>query len=646
MRGFFTIFVRELNDRRAVLAAAGVAALIPLLVPLAPGLAWSSASEVRGAMAWIVGLGLAWIFAVFLGAAMVGSDLAQNRLGFYFSRPVSGSAIWFGKLVANWLLVMATEVIVMLPAALVPGSGVYFEFARGEPWWAMVGLLVGVPLFLVVVTHAIGVMWRARSAWFALDAIVFVVLAATLWFRLAPLALEAPLAVMAVVGVVVISLVVALVAAGWAQVALGRTDIQRGHRVLSGVLWGLLALATVVSVGYGTWVTAVDPADLVSVEAIRPAEQGQWIEVVGEAAGRFDFMPHFLFNRETGAHLRISSADWWSDSVVFSLNGKRVAWLDPIGFDHRQLVFADLGDERPVPRETPLTFQRVKRLVLSDRGDRVAVFEKETLSVYDLETGKLLIATRLQYQGAIRMARFISDGVFRVITGAGSRLSGPQPVEIVEIDISSGSVEKTGKVDPDLGGMDDIDPRTWGSRFAYDFQSHRYCMIEGASGKFRMTIRNGRTGVVEKDLGVFPEAGQTVWSGDGRLVRAFVEEGQGWVEVWQVDGLSSKLWPVGPVGPAGRLIPSGESMPGEFSLAVHPDSLEYDPMELRGVSLNIDTGVVREIEGARFPAAGWWMVYYGAPSDGRLWFGEGWTLMEWDPVTGTTEHLLGGKSEV
>ncbi len=642
MSGFFTIASREIIDRRAVLAAAGFAALIPLLVPFAPGLAWSSASDIRGAMAWIVGLGLAWIFAVFLGAAMIGSDLARDRLGFYFSRPVSGGAIWFGKLAVSWLLVMATEVIVMLPAAVLADSGVYFDFVHGEPWWAMVGLLVGVPLFLLVVSHAIGVMWRARSAWFALDAIVLVVLAALLWFRLAPLALEAPLAVVAIAGFLAVFLVVALVAAGWGQVSLGRTDIQRGHRVLSGILWGVMGLVTAASIGYGAWVTAVDPADLVRVKAVRPAEQGPWIEVTGKAVGRFDFMPHFLLNRETGACLRLSSAGWWSDSVVFSLDGKRVAWLDPIGFDQRQLVFADLGNERPARRETPLTFQWVKRLVLSDRGDLVAVFEKETLSIYELETGRLVIATRLDNEGSIRMARFISDDLFRVITGASSRSSGPQPVEIVEIDLESGLVETTGKVDPDLGGMADIDPRTWRFWFAYDFRTHRFCVIEGGSGRFRMTVRNGRTGAVEREFGVLPQEGNTLWAADGRLVRAFVEDGQGWVEVWQGDGLSKIRWPV---GPAGRLILSGESMPGEFSLAVHSGSLEYDPMALRGVSLNIESGVVRQIEGARFPAAGWWMVYYGAPSDGRLWFGEGWTLMEWEPVTGTSKHLLGKKGE-
>ncbi|MCK5378874.1 MAG: hypothetical protein KAJ78_05685 [Acidobacteria bacterium] len=642
MRGFVAIVTREIIDRRAVLIAAGFAALIQIPVPYAPGIAWSSASDVRGAMALFMGLGLAWIISVVLGASMVGGDLAQGRSGFYFSRPVRGRSIWFGKLAANWLLVMATEVIVMLPAAVLPGSDVYFELVRDEPGWALLGLLVGVPLFLLVVSHAISVMSRARSPWIALDAIVFVVLAASLWYRLAPLALEAPLAAVAVAGFMAVSIVVALVAAGWAQVSVGRTDIHRGHRILSTVLWGVLGLTTVAAVGYGVWVTAADPADLVSVEAVRPAEQGPWIEVVGNSAGRFDFVPHFLLNRETGVHLRISSADWWSDSVVFSLNGKRVAWLDPIGFDQRQLVFADLGDERPKPRETPLTFSRVKRLVLSDRGDRVVVFEEKTLSVYELETGKLLIATRWKERSPVRMARFISDDLFRVITGAASHSSGPQPIEIVEINLESGLVETTGRVDPEPGVMDDVDPRTWRFGFAYDFRSDRFCVIEGGSGRFRMTVRNGRTGAVERDLGVFPEAGHALWTSDGSLVRAFVEGGQGWVEVWQADGLSPKKWPV---GPAGRLIPSGESMPGEFSIAVHPEALEYDPMALRGVSLNIDTGVLRQIEGARFPAAGWWMVYYGAPSDGRLWFGEGWTLMEWDPESGTVEHLLGQKSE-
>ncbi len=647
MKAFLAIVIRELKDRRAVFAAAGFAALMPVLVPFAPGIGWSSASDVRELVAICMALGLGWILALFLGAGMIGGDLIQGRLGFYFSRPVTGGAIWHGKLAANWLLVMATEVIVMLPAAVLAEPGVYFEFVHDEPWWVLFGLMVGVPLFLLVVSHAIGVMWRARSAWFGLDAIVFVVLMAFLWFRLAPLAFEAPWAAMAVAGFLVVSLVVALVAAGWAQVSIGRTDIQRGHRVLSAVLWGVLFMATVTAIGYGAWLTAVDPEDLTTVETVRPAEQGPWIEVIGSTAGRFYFMPQFHFNRETRAHLRLTSLDFWGDRVAFSLDGERAAWLDGIGFDQRQLVFADLGDERPKPRETPLTFSQGVRLVLSERGDRVAIFEKEALSIYELETGRLLLATRWEDEGLIRLARFVSDDLFRVITKPKNWHPiggdfGFSPTKIVEIDISSGSVETTGRVDSDFVGMTEMDPRSWRFNFAYDDQTHRYCQVEGGSGSFRMTVRNGRTGAVEIDFGLLPEEGHTLWSGDGRLVRAFVEDGQGWVEAWQADGLTSKRWPI---GSAGHLILGGESTPGEVTLAVHPDGLEFDQMAFRGMSLNIDSGVVRRIEGARFPAAGWWMIYYGAPSDGRLWFGEGWTLMEWDPVSGTTQHLLGQKGE-
>jgi len=203
MRGFLAIVIRELKDRWAVFAAAGFAALMPVLIPFAPGIGWSSASEVRELVAICMALGLGWILALFLGAGMVGSDLAQERLGFYFSRPVSGSSLWLGKVMANVLLVVATELIILLPAFVFFGANPFFAFNSAN-WWVsldllasgpmsmMVGLLIGIPFLLLLLSHAIGIMWRARSAWMALDAALFVAISMVLWIRLASLAMEAP----------------------------------------------------------------------------------------------------------------------------------------------------------------------------------------------------------------------------------------------------------------------------------------------------------------------------------------------------------------------------------------------------------------------------------------------------------------------
>lgn len=650
MKGFFSIVVRELKDRRAVFAAAGFAALIPLLVPFAPGIGWSSAADVREIVSICMALGLGWILALFLGAGMIGSDLVQGRLGFYFSRPVGGGSIWLGKFVANSLLVLATELIIIFPVVAFFDANPFVAFHSTDWWatidlltggWVLFGLLVVVPLLLVLVAHAIGIMWRARSPWIALDAVFFIGLATILWICLAPLAFEAPIALLVTSGLVVLSVPAALFMAGWSQVSLGRTDLLRGHRVLSVVLWGLLSLVTTGAAGYGAWLMAVEPSDLVTVGAVRVAPEGPWIEVIGKAAGRIDLMARFLFNRETGGYLKIPTPMSWSQAVAFSPNGQRAAWLEPVDFELGQLVFADLGDERPAVRETPLTFSYGVHRVLSENGDRVAVFERGTLSIYGIENGRLILATQWKNRGYTRMSRFVSDDLFRIVSGPGPFANGAWPIEIVEINLEAGTVETTGIVEPNADLEDRGEEANWDFSTTFDPNRDRFCLSEGRDSR-RLTIRNGHTGEMEMDLGLRSEGSQSRWTEDGRLLRAYVEEEQGWLEVVSVEDGASKRWPL---GQAGRVALGGESKPGEVSIGLDLECEAAFEWEHVPVSINIDTGAIRHPEGVWKPVGVWWGRTSGSGLGGRLWFGEGWTLMEWDPETGTTEHLLGKRMD-
>ena len=72
-----------------------------------------------------VALGLALIvslvLAMALGGSVIARDLGERRLGFYFARPISGGAIWAGKLAAAAVLAVGAGVLVLLPASLFSG---------------------------------------------------------------------------------------------------------------------------------------------------------------------------------------------------------------------------------------------------------------------------------------------------------------------------------------------------------------------------------------------------------------------------------------------------------------------------------------------------------------------------------------------
>ena len=89
---------REIIEHRMFLLAALAALAVTLVVPLIPtSLGWSS-SDVREVLTWLMALGFTWLSAVFLGASMVTSTVADHRFGFFLARPASAAAIWFGKL--------------------------------------------------------------------------------------------------------------------------------------------------------------------------------------------------------------------------------------------------------------------------------------------------------------------------------------------------------------------------------------------------------------------------------------------------------------------------------------------------------------------------------------------------------------------
>src|SRR5262249_60041651 len=123
MKGFFATASLEIARRRSVLVAAAIAAAGAFLAPLLKAPRSHSAADIRLMAAAFLAVTVAAALSLMLGATAIGSELSGRRLGFYFSRPIGGGAIWAGKLAASWVLVLLVSAIVLLPAVLSDVTG-------------------------------------------------------------------------------------------------------------------------------------------------------------------------------------------------------------------------------------------------------------------------------------------------------------------------------------------------------------------------------------------------------------------------------------------------------------------------------------------------------------------------------------------
>jgi len=257
MKAFFALVWHEFRERKALLAAAAVASVIPVLAPVLPGTGANSAADIREAVLWVMVLGLVPLFALLLGVSFIGRDLSEGRLGFYYAQPISGPTIWFGKLTAVIGLVWAAQLVIILPTALLsvdPVSMVAPQNTNLEPlspWISTVVIWVA-PVAVILLTHALGVVWRARSMWIVVDLIAIALFVVAARWLISPfIQIFSAHVVMAIYGWLLVSALVGLVIAGTVQLTSGRVDARRGHRVLSTTLWSVLIGGIAIAAAWG-----------------------------------------------------------------------------------------------------------------------------------------------------------------------------------------------------------------------------------------------------------------------------------------------------------------------------------------------------------------------------------------------------------
>ena len=161
------------------------------------------------------------------------------------------------------------------------------------------------------------------------------------------------------------SFLVAVVGAGFAAVARGRTSVASAHRASSLWLWSILGAAVLSAHGYAWWVASARPADLAELWAV-PAARGPWMQLGGSARGA---RATFLYDARSGRfsaslddrlarpRLRSGRADGSLDSIRASGGTSRRLDLAPRRGWREAGALAD--SPANVPRALPAVGRRV-----------------------------------------------------------------------------------------------------------------------------------------------------------------------------------------------------------------------------------------------------------------------------------------------
>lgn len=617
MSAFVAIVRREIRERWQILAAAGVAALIPIALPALRRLP----VDARGWASLLIALVFALGIAASLGAAVLVPRIANRRVAFDLARPISAAAIWIGTVTAATILALAAAAIVWIPAHLAGAPDVWSELVE-NPSFSRISLLAavaGVPALFAVV-HGVSLMFRSRSTRLAVDAALGAACALGISAAVSrlPKFLAAGPRTLCLVGVGVATAVAFLVA-GYASVSRGRTDIQAAHRAVSTVLWTILAAAVLAANLYAIWVMSAGPASVVPGGFfVRPADRGSWVEISGRARGA---RAEFLYDTATGRFERTRTVDWCGP--VLSGNGKRAAWVEggDRGTPSHPLRIRALDDPNARPVATRLLIDGYPSLLeLSDEGTRLATWDHGVLSVHDLVSERTLASANVPLgdQQELR-GLFVAPDVFRAYR------VGDRTIEILQLDAGTRKLERLGRIE-DLAGRYFVTDAS-GARLLKVGPGIR--LYDGATGALLATLADegSRSGWPR----MLPDGGIVMTDGASRL-RVFDRDG--------LERPALRLPAECGAGPTiSKVMIGGEVAPDRVVVGCTQDTSK------RTLWLaDLRAGSIRKVADGLSPV---WS-FAARPALGseatKLFYGpDQKSLVRYDPLTGQQQEILGAR---
>lgn len=656
MRGFLAVARREIVERRIVFLAAAAASLLPAAMLLLRVLRGLPASGRGDDFAYFIASLFAITLAPALGWTVIAREISNRRLGFFFSRPLSGLAIWAGKLVGAFAIVLGGVAIILVPGWLISGG----PPPPANPELPSLVEVLLAAFVLLLISHWISVAFRSRSALLMLD-----ILLAILVYPLASL-IAGVFVFNGALGPYVRTLIpfagailLALAASSFASVAFGRTDIRAAHRALSTTFWSISSLAVAFIGIYAFWILSARPADITAVTNAEAAPQGSWLLVSGTTRGRSDYAPIFLWDAVSRHFVRLGPR---LGTPVFSRDGRRAAWLQ---WHHGllrnrpalDLVMVALDRPRPTPLLTGVSFSHdweadysewPDSFVISPREDRIAEIHKGILSVYDITSGRTLASARISAARSACKFFFLSDDRLRIYatedTGKPEDAILGETTDILnvfEFDVGSKTLERTGRTEA---------LRKPFPIFA-DASGQRLLIREGET-KRRVSLYDGRTG---KTIGTLataesPDAVRADFLSDGRIVVGEARGGSARVRLYSAEGQEVRIVEL---GPGRQVFFGGQPSPEHLFAGVGPDTggARHSPNTTLYL-VNLSTGKSHRMGQALYPTVTFprhlsadptLLPSPGSPAT-TLFYGPGDSLVRLDALTGEMKVLLGKTS--
>lgn len=643
MKGFLAVLRREMAERWLIALAALLLGLVPLLAPLLPLGTHQQGPDLRAGTALALALIVSYLLALVLGSTVLARDLAERRLAFYFSRPLPGWAIWAGKLGGAALLSLGAGLLVLLPSLLLgdrpdPGGlldpGLSWGLGLNVAIWNVAIWTVSV-LVLLLLANALGVMFRSRSPWLLLDLAAMAATVGLAWVIGARLLFAGAYGALfrGHLGLLT-GLLLALLAASAVQVIRARTDLRRGHRLLSLTLWSLLGVSLAALGAYSQWVLSVSPQELARIQGVQPAPAGDWVALHGVARGRADFRPTFLLDTSSGRFFRIQVADGRWGSVVFSGDGRRAVWL---AANDRHRLFPltayrlDLDRPGAVPAATPVSFAESfpELLALSRDGRYLASVHKDRILVEDVENGRLLLSEPVvagEYWGR-QWLFFLENGLLRFF---GRQLTGKFPegmgaMHLMDIDLAAGRVVRSLRIplDDELFASVSLD----GGRALLESKEVRLLFSE-----FR--ILDVLTKEISPPISLRGSHGWATFLRDGRILTSVRSGGRLHLRI--LDSHGAELHRFDLVGSHLRI--GGQPDPGHLVVGIAPARTDHKVKDWRCFLLDLERGTLRPLGDGLLPA-GWVSLPVGGLG-AELFIREKGGLVRMDPLTGRTRVIL------